>query len=239
MALPKPPKDYYRLEEIALEWGWSIDDLFNFGEQGKLEISVWLPEEWAEPIYLDQCVPLGEEYTFTPNREITHELKPKTLRGVYALSKTSVRGLREDGKIYRVNTRPDEKSAGAVCWDFEPTVQLNHQLFPLVSLVITHEERVRFETEIKAGLSGSDPLTSNDLIDNKDAFGNQAHTGSPLVGWKAMAKELGVHSDTVRKTYSKNPTFPLLRSQTGNGNGLGKPAAFASELKKWRLSKNK
>ena len=62
---------------------------------------------------------------------------------------------------------------------------------------------------------------------------------SLLVGWKAIAKELGVHPDTVRKNYSKNQTFPLQRVQTGNGNGLGKPAAFASELKAWRLSKNK
>ncbi len=36
--LPKPPKDYYCIEEVAEEWGWSVEDIISYGEQGKLEI---------------------------------------------------------------------------------------------------------------------------------------------------------------------------------------------------------
>ena len=38
MELPKPPKDYYSLEEIIehLGKGWKIEDLFDYNELGSV-----------------------------------------------------------------------------------------------------------------------------------------------------------------------------------------------------------
>lgn len=40
MELKKPPKNYYRLEDIAAKWGWPVNDLLDYADMGILKICV-------------------------------------------------------------------------------------------------------------------------------------------------------------------------------------------------------
>ena len=231
MALVAPPKDYYRLDSVAKEWGCTVEDLLDYGEQGKLEICIRLHHDKAWCYEVDEMD--GEEYA--------NNMYPESLVGPCPLSHSDVINVRQSLPISFFLPRQSDKSIGIDGWRLDKPLTVHHDS---ESLVITHEEKTRFQAEFEAyadsGLPASEIPTSNGLAENlDDKHVSPTPAGPLLVGWKAIAKELGVHPDTVRKNYSKNQTFPLQRVQTGNGNGLGKPAAFASELKAWRLSKNK
>jgi hypothetical protein len=50
MALPKPPKDYYELEEIAAEFGWNVKDLLYYSDKNLLKIRILVSPTESFPL---------------------------------------------------------------------------------------------------------------------------------------------------------------------------------------------
>jgi len=156
MALPKPPKDYYSLDEIAKDWGWSVNELVCYAEQGKLIISAWFKLTLAKI-----C---GIEYDFSFENVISKkDIRNVYLDGVYPVLPSQLKELTrlaEDGQHHKafdilyqdfeiLNLRPGMTS-------FEPMeawgpVKYGYALSEGACrdscLVITHEEKIRFEKE--------------------------------------------------------------------------------------------
>lgn len=134
MNLHMPPKNYYRIDEIALKWGCSKEDLLDYGEQGQLEICVRVMHD-------------AESYTVEIDkhgREFPNWLYPKYLNGPYPLTKESIVSVKHSLPLKTVLPRKSEGEGGVEFWNLkEPLLVL-----PTSSaLVITHDEKIRFEKE--------------------------------------------------------------------------------------------
>lgn len=83
MTLPKPPKDYYRLAEVAAEWGWTVEDILDYAEQGKILL----------------CVNLRIPVTVSSLNALAPDREEQNISGVHFLTSDSIRFLQNPGKL--------------------------------------------------------------------------------------------------------------------------------------------
>jgi hypothetical protein len=146
MALPKPQKDYYRLDEVAKEWGWTVDDILDYAKDGKIRLCVeFLRLESAEPVYYQVSIEEPESYRCTYDDNFYIE-------GVHQITADSIDALRypnAGGKYITLNVVDPKK--GLLIVKIFHFFDKSHPDFmnsiTLSSLVLTHDEKIRFKRE--------------------------------------------------------------------------------------------
>lgn len=126
MALPKLHKNYYRLDEVAEEWGWTVDNILDYAEHDKIMLSVNIRSK-------------GETATI---------LAP--------ILSHSIRVIRNPDcgstiPIYvGISCLYGEESIEIISWRKIKDLPFNYefqQSVTLEMLIITHQEKKRFEQE--------------------------------------------------------------------------------------------
>lgn len=126
MALPKPPKNYYRLDEIAEEWGWTVDNILDYAEHNKIMLSVNIRSK-------------GETATI---------LAPILYHSIRIIRNPDCESMIP---IYvGISVSYGEESIEVISWREIKDLPFNfdyQESVTLEMLIITHQEKKRFEQE--------------------------------------------------------------------------------------------
>lgn len=200
MALPKPPKDFYRLGEIAEELGWTVDDILDYAEEEK----IWLCANLRAPMVVTESI---NALSPLPQREEHY------IFGVYILTAESICKLRSPIKDLQISFRVDptkDEYPGVKFWyvTTESFQEYKEQL-SLDSLVISEQEIKWLKKEYGLAVGGDQ---------EERQPGNQAK--EPLESWSKRLMEFveplkkdgladEVIADRVRKKFLKIPDMKL------------------------------
>ncbi|MDO9067596.1 MAG: hypothetical protein Q7W05_03965 [Deltaproteobacteria bacterium] len=242
MALPKPPKDYYSLTEIAEEWEWSVGDIVEYGQQGKLALCVRLEHKRA--IHTTGCFSsgeFGEELILPRDLSERHRRCNRILASILEGNNDFDNIIILDG-VYPVLPQQLKEDLRYSNDCGEPVIGINniHQGFEDIEnayctrgyvftdcklrLLITHEEKTRFEKEhenlIVRGVQ-------------KEFSVRPREQEKPLFTMKDIANHCGVHMDTVKVWRKKYKDFPA------SAPNQGRVTALPSELNAWLVRKKK
>ena len=160
-----PEKDYYSLKKVADQWKCSIEDLLYFGETGRLKMCVVLPpthvkrlnmqklEKNVESLELSlkgKCLPVKPllEALSVLNPLMENAMESFFISsGIYLLSRKSIIDIRRGEGIMPVKSLNNDMLY-YFC-DEKPSqhniLGLSKRKFEITDLVITHEEKMRFE----------------------------------------------------------------------------------------------
>jgi len=237
MALTKPPKDYYSLTEIAEEWEWSVGDILEYGQQGKLEFCVRFVNKKVVKYtmysgerhhslrdFIQGICVRGDTLDCTRKKVDNRDELFEYLDGIYPVLQqqldVELRYAKDQGEPFLVTDH--------LCQEFGVKDtgfwSIVYQLYDgnKLQLLITHKEKTRFEKEHEKPTEGFAQNTS---------YVSPREEEKPLRTIKAIADYCGVHADTVKDWRSNYKNFPASKP------GEGTVTALPSELNAWMMVK--
>lgn len=194
MALPKPPKPWYTLEEVAAEFEWSEDDLWDYAEQGKLDFCFLFKDTWATLQERGWATLQESEWCGWRAYEANAIGRVK-LNGPYPIHPDNVPFLRKENRgrepIYSLFQTIEMFQATQFADSFPPpsSPEVGYEFAIekpcMFSIVITHKEKIRFKNWISSqeALAMQQDCLSLELPSD--------HQEKKLIGKPAIAKYIG------------------------------------------------